>query len=171
MMTEKDFPDAGFDTVQLVPKAQAREALSFLKNELGFNVLVDHTAADLSKWPEAKEGRFELTWRLMKLDPKTGLVERRLALKTRVAEGEDGPPSSKDLWPNADWAEREVWDMFGVKPSDNPSIKRLLLYEEFKGHPLRKDYPIAKRQPLVEPMAAPRERIDPKELRPKLVDS
>ncbi len=161
-MNEQDL-----DATKTVPKDQVHETLASLKNTEGFNVLVDYTAADLSKWPLEHEARFELTWRLMKLDPKTGLVERRLALKCRVDE--EGPVSAKDLWPNADWLEREVWDMFGVKPSDNPKIKRLLMYEEFKGHPLRKDYPIPKRQPLVEPMAPPRERIDPSELRPKLI--
>ena len=61
------------------------------------------------------------------------------------------PKSAAGLWPAADWLEREVWDMFGVPFADRPAIKRLLLYEEFQGHPLRKDYPIAKRQPLIGP--------------------
>ncbi len=55
------------------------------------------------------------------------------------------------LWPIADWFEREVWDMFGVKFADRPGIKRLLLYESFVGHPLRKDYPITRRQPQIGP--------------------
>lgn len=182
---------AGFDATASVKASAAKKALAALKRELGFNMLVDFTAADLLRWPnlnppgvwdpcqatqgtqwqpsEVREGRFELTWRLMRLDAATGLVGGRFALKCRVDEGEAGPPSMADLWPNADWLEREVWDMFGVKPSDRPDIKRLLLYEEFKGHPLRKDYPIAKRQPLIEPMKPPQARIDPKDLRPKLV--
>ena len=105
----------------------------------------------------------------MKLDPATGLVAGRFALKCRIADGEAGPPSARDLWPCADWLEREVWDMFGIKPSDRPDLKRLLLYEEFKGHPLRKDYPITRRQPLIAPLEAP-QRLETQELRPK-VDS
>ncbi|PYM35065.1 MAG: NADH-quinone oxidoreductase subunit C, partial [Candidatus Rokuibacteriota bacterium] len=55
------------------------------------------------------------------------------------------------LWPSANWFEREVWDMFGVRFSGHPNLMRLLLYEEFVGHPLRKDYPIDRRQPLIGP--------------------
>ena len=55
------------------------------------------------------------------------------------------------IWPIADWFEREVWDMFGIKFKGHPNLKRILMYEEFKGHPLRKDYPYNKRQPLVGP--------------------
>ena len=183
---------AGFDCWAWVAKGRVREALQLFKGALGFNVLVDHTAADLSQWPGGKwtgvsdpcqatqgsahergaqtDGRFELTWRLMRLNEKSGLVEGRAALKCRVSDGEAGPPSVRDLWPCADWLEREVWDMFGVKPEGRPDIKRLLLYEEFKGHPLRKDYPITKRQPLVAPLPAPEGRIAPEELRPRVTD-
>ena len=56
--------------------------------------------------------------------------------------------------------EREVWDMFGVKFADRPDIKRLLMYEEFVGHPLRKDYPINKRQPLIGPKAEPENPVN-----------
>lgn len=180
----------GFDSGVSVHASRAHGALAVLKRELGFNVLIDYTAADLLRWPganppgvwdpcqatqgaawrrpEQSSGRFELTWRLLRLDAKTGLVGARLAVKCRVSEGEAGPASAKDLWPNADWLEREVWDMFGVKPADVPDIKRLLLYDEFKGHPLRKDYPITKRQPLLETMKAPAERRHPDALRPKV---
>lgn len=162
---------AGFDAEASVRASRARRALELLKRSHGFNMLVDYTAADLLRWlgTERREGRFELTWRLLRVDAQTGLVAARFALKTAVSEGEAGPPSMADLWPCADWLEREVWDMFGVSPVDRPDLKRLLLYEEFKGHPLRKDYPIAKRQPLIEPLQAPHARIDPKDLRPKLI--
>ena len=181
---------AGADSIARVAPRRAREALTLLRDRLGFNVLVDLTAADLLRLPRshasgvwdpcqatpgtqglpssAPEGRFEITYRLMKLDAGSGLVLGRTALKTRVSEGEPAPPTVRDLWPCADWLEREIWDMFGVKPSDRPEIKRLLLYEEFQGHPLRKDYPIAKRQPLIAPLPRTREPIDPKDLRPRI---
>ncbi|MBI4424117.1 MAG: NADH-quinone oxidoreductase subunit C [Elusimicrobia bacterium] len=181
---------AGPDAAAWVKATRAREALCLLKEKLGFNLLVDHTAADLLRWPksqrigvwdpcqatqgtawtepEVHEHRFELTWRLMRLDASTGLVGGRAALKCRLEEGEAAPPSSRDLWPVADWLEREVWDMFGIKPSDRPDVKRLLLYQEFEGHPLRKDYPIAKRQPLIEPLKPSPKRIRPEDLRPRL---
>ena len=67
-------------------------------------------------------------------------------------------PSLAGLWQSANWAEREIWDMFGVRFEGHPNLKRILLYEEFVGHPLRKDYPYDRRQPLVDerdPIADP----------------
>ncbi|MDD5656665.1 MAG: NADH-quinone oxidoreductase subunit C [Elusimicrobia bacterium] len=101
--------------------------------------------------PPSRTARFELTYRLASLDAAAGLETRdRIELLVPYDEGA-ALLSARSLWPNADWLEREVWDMFGVKFEDRPDIKRLLLYEEFAGHPLRKDYPIKKRQPLIGP--------------------
>lgn len=140
---------AGDDTIVRVQPEAAHKALSFLKAQ-GFNMLVDLTAVDRLKLSD-NAPRFEVTYRLMSLDLEQGLPNARLALKIRLGEGQAVPRSVKDLWPVSDWLEREVWDMFGIPFADRPGIKRLLMYEEFKGHPLRKDYPIAKRQPLVGP--------------------
>jgi NADH-quinone oxidoreductase subunit C len=65
-----------------------------------------------------------------------------------VRENEDCP-TAIGVWPGADWMEREVWDMFGVKFAGHPDLRRILMYEEFQGYPLRKDYPANKTQPLV----------------------
>lgn len=95
--------------------------------------------------------RFECVWRLAKLDPATGEDGGRVEVRCGVPEGEPVLRSVKSLWAIADWLEREVWDMFGIGFQDRPDIKRLLLYESFKGHPLRKDYPINRRQPQIGP--------------------
>jgi NADH-quinone oxidoreductase subunit C len=75
----------------------------------------------------------------------------RLRVKVRVEEDDAVVPTAVALWPIADWLEREVWDMFGVRFEGHPDLRRLLMYEEFVGHPLRKDYPINRRQPLIGP--------------------
>ena len=130
-----------------VPSADNFEELSRFKAE-GFNMLVDLTCVDYL--PQGRTPRFDVIYRLMKLDAETGMDRGRVELHCAVGV-EPVLRSAKGLWPNADWLEREVWDMFGVRFADRPGIKRLLLYEEFVGHPLRKDYPIAKRQPLIGP--------------------
>ena len=164
------------DTVDLLPEASLRQALEKLKAE-GFNLLVDLTCVDFLGYGKgtqhaspAPEGRrFKLTYRLLSLDEGTGLVRARAALEAWV-ESEKGPPSIRDLWLNADWLEREVWDMFGIS-FQREGIKRILMYEEFIGHPLRKDYPIDKRQPLIGPKDAPsRERMTEGDLRPRITD-
>lgn len=110
-----------------------------------------------SRWsPEQQEflkprsERFELVYRLVKLDPQTGEDRGRVELRCAVG-GEPALRSVASLWPIADWLEREAWDMMGIRFVDRPDIKRLYLYEQFQGHPLRKDYPITKRQPLIGP--------------------
>jgi NADH-quinone oxidoreductase subunit C len=81
---------------------------------------------------------------------KTGA---RLRVKAQLADTSDGSPPEIDsavgLWPGANWLEREVWDLYGIKFRGHPDLRRILMYEEFVGHPLRKDYPKERRQPLV----------------------
>ncbi|HVE13092.1 MAG TPA: NADH-quinone oxidoreductase subunit C [Elusimicrobiota bacterium] len=156
----------GLDAVLSVRQASLRALLEKLKSA-GFNMLVDLTCVDYSKF-DGKPARFRLTYRLLSLDAEAGLSLGRVALACWV-EDLKGPPSARDLWPCADWLEREVWDMFGVGFSDRPDMKRILMYEEFSGHPLRKDYPIAQRQPLIGPTdEKPRERWLESDLRPRL---
>jgi len=130
-----------------IAAARNREELAALKAE-GYGVLVDLTCVDYQA--QGKSPRFDVIYRLMKLDAAAGRDLGRLEVHCAVGE-EPVLRSVRSLWPVADWLEREVWDMFGVRFADRPDIKRLLMYEEFVGHALRKDYPIARRQPLIGP--------------------
>lgn len=120
------------------------KAIDFLKNDarLQFNVLIDLTALD---YPE-RNPRFDLVYHLLSLP-----FNRRLRLKVPVGGAEPVVDSLTPWWGSANWLEREVWDMFGIRFAGHPDLKRILMYEEFQGHPLRKDYPINKRQPRIGP--------------------
>jgi NADH-quinone oxidoreductase subunit C len=114
---------------------------------LRFDVLMDLTAVDYVKYPGREDGpRFEVVYQLY-----STVHNHRVRLKVRVEEDDAVAPTAVPLWPIANWMEREVWDMFGVRFAGHPHLKRLLMYEEFVGHPLRKDYPINRRQPLIGP--------------------
>ncbi len=105
-----------------------------------FEVLLDITAVDyLGK----KEKRFEVVYHLLSLSGKM-----RVRVKVEVGEGEKIATLSS-LWKNANWLEREVYDMFGIEFEGHPDLRRILLYPEFEGHPLRKDYPLKKSQPRI----------------------
>jgi NADH-quinone oxidoreductase subunit C len=75
----------------------------------------------------------------------------RLRVKIAVPEEPCECPSVVSLWPAANWMEREAWDLYGIRFQGHPDLRRILLYEQFRGHPLRKDYPKERRQPLVGP--------------------
>ena len=107
---------------------------------------------DEDPWPGPPgEARFAVAYHFFSLEHK-----HRLRLVVPVEEAADGTVAELDsvtsLWAGADWLEREVWDMFGIRFLGHPDLKRILMYEEFEGHPLRKDYPVNKRQPLIGPM-------------------
>jgi NADH-quinone oxidoreductase subunit C len=137
------------DHTAVVAGGVLRDVLRFCRDDerLACDVLMDLTAVDYLRYPGREDGpRFEVVYHLSSLRHN-----HRLRLKTRVEEDDAVVPSATDLWPIADWLEREVWDMFGIRFSGHPDLRRLLLYEEFVGHPLRKDYPINRRQPLIGP--------------------
>ena len=78
-------------------------------------------------------------------------LKHRLRVEVPLEENDAEVDSMTSLWAGADWLEREVWDMFGIRFRGHANLKRILTYEEFVGHPLRKDYPVNKRQPLIGP--------------------
>jgi NADH-quinone oxidoreductase subunit C len=113
-----------------------------LKDELGYNFLVDLTGVDYMP----RKPRFEVVYHLMNFETKA-----RLRLKVQSDALHPEVPSLTSLWPIANWLEREAFDLMGIKFTGHPNLKRILLYEGFEGHPLRKDYPKTKRQPLIGP--------------------
>lgn len=119
------------------------ETFRILKEDpdLEFNFLMDITAVDfLSR----KAPRFEVIYQLYSLRHN-----RRLRVKLALDLDNLEVPSLTSLWKSANWLEREAWDMFGVRFQGHPDLRRILLYEEFEGHPLRKDYPVNLCQPRV----------------------
>jgi NADH-quinone oxidoreductase subunit C len=135
------------DLVAVVNKDVICEVMKFLKTEpkLDFNMLMDLSAVDYL-WQE-RLPRFDVVYHLYSL-----ARNHRLRVKVGIHEKDPVLDSVVSLWPAADWYEREVWDMFGIKFKNHPHLKRILMYEGFEGHPLRKDYPYNKRQPLVGPV-------------------
>ena len=137
------------DATAVVERTSLVETLRFCRDEpaLGFDVLMDLTAADYLKYPGREDGpRFEVVYHLYSI-----AHNHRVRLKVRVEQDDAWVPTATSLWPIANWLEREVWDMFGLRFEGHPDLRRLLLYEEFVGHPLRKDYPMNRRQPLIGP--------------------
>ena len=108
------------------------ELLQVLRNEEQFDYCVDITAVHYPK----REKQFDVIWVLYSF-----ALNQRIRVKTLIADGET-LPSSVPIWPTANWLEREVFDMFGIKFDGHPDMKRILLPEGWKGHPLRKDYGI-----------------------------
>jgi NADH-quinone oxidoreductase subunit C len=118
------------------------DVAQFIKDDgdLQMDHFIDLTAID---YPERESARFDLV-----LMTRSSVTGARIRLRTHAKDGEE-PGTLSGIWSGANWAEREVWDMFGIKFNGHPDMRRILLYEEFVGHPLRKDYPIDKAQPLV----------------------
>jgi NADH-quinone oxidoreductase subunit C len=125
-----------------VERARIAEVLPVLRDhpDLDFAMLSDLTAVDYL----GCEPRFQVVYHLYSIAHR-----HRLRVKVGVPESDPTIPSAVPVWKSALWAEREVWDMFGIRFEGHPDLRRILMYEEFVGHPLRKDYPLLARQPLV----------------------
>ncbi len=134
------------DETLVVDATTIRDTMKALRDdsELKMNFLVDLTCVDYL----GNEPRFEVVYHLRSMT--TGA---RLRVKAPLAEPADGSSPEIDslvpLWRGANWFEREVFDMYGVKFRGHPDLRRILMYPEFVGYPMRKDYPKERRQPLV----------------------
>ena len=141
----------GDDSAVVAPK-DWHEVAAFLRDDAACDMamFIDITAVDYPK----REPRFDVILFLYSPNKK-----HRVRIKTRVydeyEEGKHTPQKPTrvqtvtDLWLAANWFEREIWDMFGVRFEGHPDLRRILMYEEFEGHALRKDYSADKTQPLV----------------------
>jgi NADH-quinone oxidoreductase subunit C len=153
------------ETTLVVDPAHLVEACSYLRDELGFNLLVDITATDYLGWgetpvagyigtaagrdlndpaaqgyartPEPKPTRFTLSYHLVRVDDDTA----RVRVQVRMDDGET-VATVVPVWPTADWHEREAFDMFGIVFDGHPNLTRILMEDDWEGHPLRKDYPL-----------------------------
>ena len=154
----------GEQTVVVEPERLVEAALH-LRDVEGFSFLADVAAADYLGWgskgaagyigtrsgrdlthpgsqglqalPELKPKRFSVSYHLLALRPGAP----RLRLQVWVEDGEP-VPSLVEVWPTADWHEREAWDLFGIRFEGHPNLARILMDDDWEGHPLRKDYPI-----------------------------
>jgi NADH-quinone oxidoreductase subunit C len=133
------------DDTAVVKKEDILEICKFLRDDeaLLYNLMVDLTVVDYI----GEDLRFEVVYHFYSLK-----FNKRIRIKARVSEFDCTIDSIVSLWISADWFEREAYDLYGVIFKGHPELRRILLYEGFTGHPLRKDYPIKKRQPLIGPM-------------------
>jgi NADH-quinone oxidoreductase subunit C len=120
-----------------VPASRLMELLEVLRDRCGFSLLTELGATDYLGYPGRTRSRFEVHYVLLNLDSA-----ERLVVKVGVGDPDPLLPSAVALWPGADWMEREVFDMFGIRFQGHPDLRRILMPEEFTAYPLRKDYPL-----------------------------
>ena len=153
------------ETTLVVDPARVVEACTYLRDEQGFNVLADLAAADYLGWgargvagyigtpagrdlnspgsqglervPAPKPKRFSVSYHLLRI----GSDARRVRVQVWLDDGED-VDSVVGVWPTADWHEREAWDLYGIRFAGHPNLVRILMDDDWEGHPLRKDYPL-----------------------------
>ena len=132
------------DDVAVVEGAALLEIATWLRDDdkMAFDSPVFVTCID--RLGMGLEPRFEVCFQL-----RSHRHKHRVRLKVRVGDEAPKVPSLTGLWPAFNWQERETFDMYGIEFEGHPDLRRIYMYEEFKGHPLRKDYPKDKRQPLV----------------------
>jgi NADH-quinone oxidoreductase subunit C len=129
------------DDIVLIDKTALLDIAKFLKSQpQEFSMLLDMTCVD---YPE-RTTRFEMVYHFFSLSQNL-----RLRVKAGVSESDLTIDSLAKIWKNANWLEREIFDMFGISFNNHPDMRRLFMYDGFEGHPLRKDYPLRKQQPCI----------------------
>ena len=125
------------------------EVMAFLKNDerCDFNFLSDVTAVDYLEYPAETIGRFAVVYNLCSYTRDDRLIVKTYLDPSIPTEGIVADPalevdSVTDLWPGAEWTEREVFDMYGIRFRNHPDLRRILTWSDFPAHPLRKDYPL-----------------------------
>ena len=135
--------DARGELTITVRKEGIYDLMTFLKNdsELAYNFLADVTAVDYSLMEDVlmkhDYARFTVVYHLLATEKK-----ERLRVKVPVHEKELSIPSMTSIWKVANWLERETYDMFGITFEEHPDLRRILMPDDYEGHPLRKDYPL-----------------------------
>jgi NADH-quinone oxidoreductase subunit C len=137
------------DTTLIVEPADLHDVLSFLRDDprCRFDFLSDVIGIDYLNYPAPTIGRFAVVYLLCSY-PRTDRLAVKVYLNPSIpTEGTDHDPalhltSACDIWPGAEWPEREVFDMFGIRFDNHPDLRRILMWEDYPGHPLRKDYPL-----------------------------
>lgn len=137
------------DTTLVVPREHLHEVMRVLRDhpECDCNFLSDVTAVDYEGYPAAQAGRFAVVYLLLSHRHNLRLTVKTYLTPSLSTEGTTPDPelevdSVTDLWPGAEWTEREVFDMFGIRFRGHPDLRRILMWKDFPAHPLRKDYPL-----------------------------
>ncbi|RJP68748.1 MAG: NADH-quinone oxidoreductase subunit C [Candidatus Abyssobacteria bacterium SURF_17] len=135
-------PADGMDTVK-VKREDILDVCMFLRTDgdLDYDLMRDLTCVDYIH----EKPRFEVVYHLYSI-----YYSHAVRLKVRLEERDPAIDTVTGVWVGANWYEREAYDLYGIKFNNHPDLRRILLYPEFVGHPLRKDYPIDKEQPLFE---------------------
>jgi NADH-quinone oxidoreductase subunit C len=129
----EEAPSVDFATIYVPPDRLVETCRALRDNEaLRFTTIIEVTAADYVP----RNPRFEVVYHLLSISRRD-----RLRIKVRVADG-GAVPTVQGVWKGAGWPEREVWDMFGIVFDGHPDLRRLLMPEDWEGHPARKDYPV-----------------------------
>lgn len=137
----KVLDDPHDDAVIRIERTELLPAARFLQESpWSFKMLLDMTCVDILKEAE----HFEMVYHLFSLSGNL-----RLRIKIRIPEKDPVIDSLTEIWRNANWLERELFDMFGIRFKGHPDLRRLFMYDGFEGHPLRKDYPLRRQQPLI----------------------
>ncbi len=121
------------ETTFLIDAGDLREVAKFCKEELSFDYLLDIASVDNF----GEEPRFEIVYELYSMT-----LAVHLRLKVRVSEDAPAVDTISDLWPTADWHEREIWDMMGLRFNNHPDLRRILMWEGYPYFPLRKEFPL-----------------------------